>query len=86
MFGMNSKKNVLIIKNKVDKLQSLVNSMNRTKYFWTVQIKVDKFLTHTDNMSLKNHHSTNKSRIIRKIVQVIVLRRCNMEQIGGDHL
>lgn len=63
MLGMNSKKNVLIIKNSMD-----------------------KFLTHTNNMSLKNHHSTNKSRIIRKIVQVIVLRRCNMEQIGGDHL
>ena len=63
MFGMNSKKNVLIIKNSMD-----------------------KFLTHTDNMSLKNHHSTNKSRIVRKIVQVIVLRRCNMKQIGGDHI
>jgi hypothetical protein len=60
--------------------------MNRTKYFWTVQIKVDKFLTHTDNMRLKNHVLTKSFRNLRKIVQVIVLRRCNMEQIGGDHL
>jgi hypothetical protein len=60
--------------------------MNRTKYFWTVQIKVDKFLTHTDNMSLKNHVLTKSFRNLRKIVQVIVLRRCNMEQSGGDHL
>jgi hypothetical protein len=63
MFGMNSKKNVLIIKNSMD-----------------------KFLTHTDNMSLKNHHNTKLFRNLRKIVQVIVLRRCNMKQIGGDHL
>jgi hypothetical protein len=63
MFGMNSKKNVLIIKNSMD-----------------------KFLTHTDNMSLKNHVLTKSFRNLRKIVQVIVLRRCNMEQIGGDHL
>ncbi len=63
MFGMNSKKNVLIIK----------NSMN-------------KFLTHTNNMSLKNHGLTKLFRNLRKIVQVIVLRRCNMEQIGGDYL
>ena len=63
MFGMNSKKNVLIIKNSMD-----------------------KFLTHTDNMSLKNHVLTKSFRNLRKIVQVIVLRRCNMKQIGGDHL
>mgnify|MGYP003972659583 FL=1 len=83
---MDSKKNVLTIKNKVDKLQSLVNSMNRTKYFWTVQMKMDKFPTHTNDMSLKNHHSTNKSRIVRKIVQVIVLLTTSMKQSGGDHL
>jgi|LWDU01.1.fsa_nt_gi ribosome biogenesis protein Tsr3 len=63
MFGMNSKKNVLIIKNSMD-----------------------KFLTHTNNMSLKNHGLTKLFRNLRKIVQVIVLRRCNMEQIGGDYL
>ena len=60
--------------------------MNRTKYFWTVQMKMDKFPTLTNNMSLKNHHSTNKSRIIRKIVQVIVLLTTSMKQSGGDHL
>jgi len=86
MYCMDSKKNVLTIKNKVDKLQSLVNSMNRTKYFWTVQMKMDKFPTLTNNMSLKNHHSTNKSRIVRKIVQVIVLLTTSMKQSGGDHL
>ena len=63
MFGMNSKKNVLIIKNSMD-----------------------KFLTHINNMSLKNHVLTKSFRNLRKIVQVIVLHRCNMEQIGGDHL
>lgn len=47
---MDSKKNVLTIKNKVDKLQSLVNSMNRTKYFWTVQMKMDKFPKLTTSM------------------------------------
>jgi hypothetical protein len=47
---MDSKKNVLTIKNKVDKLQSLVNNMNRTKYFWTVQMKMDKFPTLTTSM------------------------------------
>lgn len=82
---MDSKKNVLTIKNKVDKLQSLVNNMNRTKYFWTVQMKMDKFPTHTNDMSLKNH-STNKSRIVRKIVQVIVLLNTSMKQSGGDNL
>ena len=82
---MDSKKNVLTIKNKVDKLQSLVNSMNRTKYFWTVQMKMDKFPTHTNDMSIKNH-STNKSRIVRKIVQVIVLLTTSMKQSGGDNL
>jgi len=50
MYYMDSKKNVLTIKNKVDKLQSLVNSMNRTKYFWTVQMKMDKFPTLTTSM------------------------------------
>ena len=60
--------------------------MNRTKYFWTVQIKVDKFLTHTDNMSLKNHVLTKSFRNLRKIVQVIVLLTTSMKQSGGDNL
>jgi hypothetical protein len=83
---MDSKKNVLTIKNKVDKLQSLVNSMNRTKYFWTVQMKMDKFPTLTNNMSIKEHGLTKKSRNLRKIVQVIVLLTTSMKQSGGDHL
>ena len=83
---MDSKKNVLTIKNKVDKLQSLVNSMNRTKYFWTVQMKMDKFPILTNNMSIKEHGLTKKSRNLRKIVQVIVLLITSMKQSGGDHL
>ena len=83
---MDSKKNVLTIKNKVDKLQSLVNSMNRTKYFWTVQMKMDKFPILTNNMSIKEHGLTKKSRNLRKIVQVIVLLTTSMKQSGGDHL
>ena len=86
MYCMDSKKNVLTIKNKVDKLQSLVNSMNRTKYFWTVQMKMDKFPTLTNNMSIKEHGLTKKSRNLRKIVQVIVLLITSMKQSGGDHL
>jgi hypothetical protein len=83
---MDSKKNVLTIKNKVDKLQSLVNSMNRTKCFWTVQMKMDKFPTHTNDMSLKEYVLTKKSRNLRKIVQVIVLLTTSMKQSGGDNL
>ena len=86
MYCMDSKKNVLTIKNKVDKLQSLVNSMNRTKYFWTVQMKMDKFPTLTNNMSIKEHGLTKKSRNLRKIVQVIVLLTTSMKQSGGDNL
>ena len=48
-------------------------------------MKMDKFPTHTNDMSLKNH-STNKSRIVRKIVQVIVLLNTSMKQSGGDNL
>ena len=83
---MDSKKNVLTIKNKVDKLQSLVNSMNRTKYFCTVQMKMDKSPILTNNMSIKEHGLTKKSRNLRKIVQVIVLLITSMKQSGGDHL
>ena len=48
-------------------------------------MKMDKFPTHTNDMSIKNH-STNKSRIVRKIVQVIVLLTTSMKQSGGDNL
>lgn len=60
---MDSKKNVLTIKNKVDKFPKLTN-----------------------NMSIKEHGLTKKSRNLRKIVQVIVLLTTSMKQSGGDNL
>ena len=60
--------------------------MDSTKYFWTVQMKMDKFPILTNNMSIKEHGLTKKSRNLRKIVQVIVLLTTSMKQSGGDHL
>ena len=49
-------------------------------------MKMDKFPTHTNDMSLKEYVLTKKSRNLRKIVQVIVLLTTSMKQSGGDNL